>query len=64
VLQVWLMRGGVPTSVGAFRPDDGFIVLPIDVDPTAFDRVAITVEKAPKAKLPTSAPIYSAPLTA
>ena len=64
VLQVWLMRAGLPTSVGAFRPDNGFIVLPIDVDPTAFDRVAITVEKAPKAPRPTSAPIFSAPLTA
>jgi len=64
VLQVWLMRAGVPTSVGAFRPDDGLVVFPIDVDPTTFDRVAITVEKAPSAPRPTSAPIYSAPLTA
>ena len=64
VLQLWLMRAGVPTSVGAFRPDDGIVVLPVSVDPMGFDRVAITIERAPRASRPTSAPIFSAPLTA
>ena len=64
VLHVWLMRGGVPTSAGAFRPSDGLVVLALAVDAAGFDRVAITIEKAPRAARPTRAPIYSAALTA
>ncbi len=64
VLQLWLMRAGVPTSVGAFRPDGGIVVLPVTIDPTGFDRVAVTIENAPRASRPTTAPIFSAPLTA
>jgi anti-sigma-K factor RskA len=64
VLQLWLMRAGVPTSVGAFRPSGGIVVLPVSVDPMGFDRAAITVEKAPSARQPTSPPIFSASLSA
>jgi anti-sigma-K factor RskA len=65
VLQVWLMRSGVPTSAGVFRPSDGLVVVPIPIDPRGFDRVAITVERGPRgAARPSSAPIYSGLLTA
>lgn len=64
VLQLWLMRAGVPTSAGAFRPADGLVVFAVAADAADFDRVAITVETAPRAERPTRAPIYSAPLTA
>jgi len=65
VLQLWLMRAGVPTSVGVFRPSAGSIVLPVRVDPAGFDGVAVTIEKGPHgAPRPTSAPIFSGTLTA
>ena len=65
VLQLWLMRSGMPTSVGVFRPSDGLVVFPVHADATGFDRVAITVEKGPRgAKAPTAAPVYSATITA
>ena len=60
VLQLWLMRAGVPTSVGVFHPVDGLVVVPVRIDPSAFDRVAVTVEKGPRgARSPTAAPVYS-----
>lgn len=66
VLQVWLMRAGVPTSAGVFRPSEaGLVVVPVAIDPRGFDRVAITVERGPAGvSRPTSAPIYSGLLTA
>ena len=65
VLQLWLMRAGVPTSAGVFRPDGGGVVLALRVDPSGFDGVAVTVERGPKgAARPSGAPIYSGLITA
>ena len=64
VLQLWLMRAGIPTSAGAFRPTDGVVVLRVPLSASAFDAVAVTVEKAPRAARPTKAPIYSASILA
>ncbi|MGH2783869.1 MAG: anti-sigma factor domain-containing protein [Actinomycetota bacterium] len=63
VLQLWLMRGGVPTDAGVFVPEDGVAVLALGHDATGYDAVAVTVERAPGARAPSGAPIYSASLT-
>ena len=62
LLQLWLMRAGVPTDAGVFRPIDGLVFVPVRVDLSGFDRVAVTVEKAPGATRPTASPVYSATL--
>ena len=64
VLQLWLMRAGIPTSAGAFRPTDGVVVLRIPRDAAGFDAVAVTIEKAPRASRPTAPPIYAATIRA
>ena len=68
VLQLWLMRGGVPTDAGVFTPQNGVVVG--DVSPSLptysqFDTVAVTIERGPNgARAPTSAPLYSGSITA
>jgi anti-sigma-K factor RskA len=65
VLQLWLMRAGVPTSAGVFRPVDGVVALSVRVDPSAFDGVAVTQERGPNgAARPTRTPSYSGTLSA
>ena len=63
VLQLWLMRDGTPVSAGVFRPDDGLAVLAMGAGAEGYDAVAVTIERAPQASKPSSAPIYSATLT-
>ncbi len=63
VLQLWLMRDGTPVSAGVFRPDDGLAVLELERGAEGFDAVAVTIEKAPRAEQPSSAPIFSATLS-
>jgi hypothetical protein len=44
---LWLLRGDEAVHVGAFAPDaDGTVVLLVRADPTAFDRLLVTVEAA------------------
>jgi anti-sigma-K factor RskA len=63
VLQLWLLRAGVATSVGVFSPSDGLVVVPVSIDPMGFDRVAVTVERGPRgARSPTGSPVYSGSL--
>jgi anti-sigma-K factor RskA len=65
VLQLWLMRAGVPTSAGVFVPAGGVVALPVHVDPGAFDGVAVTVEAGPDgAAGPSGAPIYQGAISA
>jgi anti-sigma-K factor RskA len=65
VLQLWLMRDGVPTSAAVFRPTDGVVLVRIRVDPTGFERVAVTVEPGPDGSpRPSGAPVYAGLLTA
>lgn len=61
VLELWLIRDGVPQPVEIFTPSQGMAVVPVQITPTAGDTIAITVE-ARKVDKPTSAPIYSARL--
>jgi anti-sigma-K factor RskA len=65
VLQLWLMRAGVPTSAGVFDPVDGVVALSVNVDPGVFDAVAVTEERGPDgAARPTGAPTYRGTLSA
>lgn len=64
VLQLWLIGPGGPSSMGVFRPDDGLVVLRLRNGALGYDSVAVTVERAPGARLPTTDPIFSAALTA
>jgi anti-sigma-K factor RskA len=65
VLQLWLMRAGVPTSAGVFNPVDGVVTLAVHVDPSSFDRVAVTVESGPNGAVrPTRTPSYLGTLSA
>ncbi|MGH2795782.1 MAG: anti-sigma factor, partial [Actinomycetota bacterium] len=64
VLQLWLMRDGVPTDAGVFVPEEGVAVLALGRDAGGFDAVAVTVERAPGARAPSGAPIYTATLSA
>jgi anti-sigma-K factor RskA len=64
VLQLWLMRSGIPTSAGVFRPADGVVVLRVPLETASFDAVAVTIEKAPRAARPTAPPVYSATIRA
>lgn len=62
--QVWALRSGTPVSLGVFTPDaNGRGMLDLEQDLTDVDAVAITVEPGPKgSRIPTSAPILSAPV--
>jgi anti-sigma-K factor RskA len=64
VFQLWLMRAGTPVDAGTFLPDDGVVILGLGHDASGFDAVAVTIERAPGARAPTSAPIFSASLRA
>jgi anti-sigma-K factor RskA len=63
VLQLWLMRGGVPRDAGVFVPENGLAVLALGHDATGYDAVAVTIERAPGARRPSGAPIYTGSLT-
>lgn len=63
VLQLWLMRDGVPTDAGVFVPLEGSGVLGLGHDATGYDAVAVTIERAPGARRPSGNPIYTASLT-
>jgi anti-sigma-K factor RskA len=47
VLELWLMRGGLPVPAGVFRPGSGLTIVILKVDPRVYDAAAITVETAP-----------------
>lgn len=64
VFQLWLMDAGTPVSAGVFEPRDGLAVLALGNGAEGYDGVAVTIEKAPRSLRPTSAPIFSASLTA
>lgn len=64
VFQLWLMRSGVPVDAGTFVPEDGVAILALGRDAAGYDAVAITVERAPGARAPTTAPVFSASLGA
>jgi hypothetical protein len=43
VYRVWLVSGTVPTYVGEFLPDEGFVALELQFDPTRYDALWISV---------------------
>ncbi len=59
VYQLWLIAGTQPESAGVFRPAPGQpVVLPLAVDFSRYQAVAISVERAPSGALqPTTTPI-------
>lgn len=63
VLQLWLMRAGIPVSAGVFRPENGLAVLALDKGAEGYDGVAVTVERAPRALRPSGPPVFSATLS-
>jgi hypothetical protein len=44
VYRVWLGSGGQFTYVGEAHPDDGLVILHLNIDPTRVDRIVITEE--------------------
>jgi Anti-sigma-K factor rskA, C-terminal len=60
--QVWALRGGQPTSLGVFQPDEsGRRVVTLPIDLANVDAVAVTLEPLPNGSpLPTSMPILVA----
>lgn len=58
IYELWLIKDGVPTAVGTFRPIGGVVVLDVPVDGSDFEQVAVTVEKR-KVNKPTTDPVYS-----
>lgn len=63
VFELWLVKGSVPTPVAVFRPSDGVVVVPVGIDPSGFERVAVTIERG-RVDRPTGSPVYSAQLSA
>jgi hypothetical protein len=52
VYVVWIVSGDQPTYVGEFLPEDGQVFLSIEVDPTQYDDLWISVE--PEGTQPTA----------
>ena len=51
VYRVWLASGSTFRYVGAFRPDQGLVLIELAFDPSQFDRIVITEE--PESSAPT-----------
>ena len=63
VLQLWLVRDGVPVAVSTFVPDSGRVLLQARVAAADYQALAVTIERGAVQK-PTGAPIYSGTLRA
>ena len=63
VLQLWLMRDGVPVPSATFVPDSGHVLVRTQVAIADYQGLAVTVERGAE-KRPTTAPIYSGVLSA
>jgi hypothetical protein len=59
VYELWLFHGKTPAPAGTFRPRDGVALLDVPSDVTGASLAAITIEAAPGAEQPTTAPIFS-----
>lgn len=62
VYKVWLLRAGAVHAAGIFRPDAGFVLLRLGVDPRRFDEVLVTEESRPAASRPTGRRVVRGPL--
>ena len=63
VYELWLMRGDDVRSAGTFVPNRDVVVARVRSDPSTSDRVAVTLERAPGTRRPTTPPIFAAPIT-
>ncbi len=43
VYRVWLVSGSVPTYVGEFLPDEGFVAMELQFDPSTYEALWISV---------------------
>jgi hypothetical protein len=63
VYEVWLMRDDGVLPAATFTPERDVLVVRVPEDPSDVARVAVTLELAPGAPQPTTAPIFEAPIT-
>ena len=65
VYELWLLPShGTPVPSGTFEGTGGQLLVLVTGDLSRATRMAVTVERAPGARQPTRAPIFSAPITA
>jgi anti-sigma-K factor RskA len=62
VYELWVMRGKTAVAAGTF--DESKVLLPVVVDLAGATQVAVTVERAPGSRAPTSRPMFRAPISA
>jgi len=62
VLELWLIRGGVPLAVRTFTPVGGRFALVATVDPGSYTEAALTSERT-FVRAPTSTPLYAGSLS-
>lgn len=63
VYELWFFHGQTPEPAARFSPSGGAAVVQIPEDATGASLAAITVERAPGARAPTSKPIFAGPIT-
>jgi hypothetical protein len=64
IYELWTFRGpGRPIPSGTFSGGDDVVVVPVGTNPAKASAMAVTVERAPGAKQPTTKPIFSAPIS-
>jgi hypothetical protein len=62
VYELWLFHGRTPRPAGTFRPTGRVTVVRVGFDASSADLAAITIERAPGAKKPTTQPIFQGSL--
>lgn len=60
VYRVWLISGTAPTFAGEFLPEPDFTVVRLEFDPSAYDRILITVEPAGSVPVTPLDPVWQA----
>jgi hypothetical protein len=63
VYELWFMHENEVRPAATFAPEQEVVVVLVPSDASAVDRVAVTIELAPGARTPTSAPVYEGAIT-
>lgn len=63
VYELWLMSGSDLRPAGVFEPERDVVVLRVTSNLSNVSQVAVTLERAPGARSPTTEPIFAAPIT-
>jgi anti-sigma-K factor RskA len=63
VYELWAMHGPTPVPAGAFNATQAQVIVAVRSNLTGADHVAVTVERAPGVQVPTTRPIFTAPIT-